>query len=168
MKRKIIWTVFILIVLGYTGCSWDYFLSGYIFKQSCKEDVGVFIYEQVELGDEYFIPFPVDKEPRSLDSRFVFGENRLLDKEKFDREYSLEMYKKIPVSEIGPVYLIQTSVTRRSDNKLLSKSVSVRNDMGWLAKLTSFGYAHDQCPEVGAYIHRNNHNSLINNTFILD
>ena len=174
MKHKTTWSVFILIVFSYVGCSWDYFVSDYIFKQHCKEDVGVFIYERVELDDAYFNPFLPGTPEKSLDLRFVFGENRLLDKGTFDREYDLEMFKKILVSDIGPVYLIQTSITRLSDNKLLSKSVSVRNEKGWLAKLTSFGYAYDQCPtrhrKSGSDMneHMRNHFALVKSTFYVE
>jgi hypothetical protein len=171
--KKIIWITLMVIIGGYTTCQWDHYLSKYLFEKYCNEEgrVGLFIYEQVGLNKEYFMPFPVDKEPRDLDRRFIFGENLMINKERLEKDYIFDVYKSIPLSEIGPITSIETSVIRKSDKKILSKAVSIRSRKGWFSRIFSFGYASETCPpswresgfDVSEYSEL--HNTIIKKTF---
>lgn len=138
-----------LIMSSYTACHWDYHLSNYLFKKYCAEEgrTGLFIYKKVELSDEYFMPFPQDKDPRDLDPRFIVGEDLMINRERFDQDFVLEVYKKVPVSSIGPINAVETSVIRRSDEQLLGKAVSAANGQGWLNKFGVLGgFSGVYCP----------------------
>jgi hypothetical protein len=135
------WIVLILILGIYPACKWDYYLSNYLFEQYCTDPdrIGLFVYEKAQLGDEYFMPFPKDKEPRDLDPRFIFGENLMINRERFDEDFIFNVYKKVPISSIGPINAEETSVIRKSDQKVLGKAVSAANAQGWLNQFGLIG-----------------------------
>ena len=121
---------------------WDYHLSQYLFKQYCEEGrIGLFVYEKVPLSDDYFIPFPKDKEQLfNLSKRFVIDEDLVFDKTKLDEKYTFTYRKVVSISDIGPIQALETSVSRNADNKLLGKSISFVNGKGWwYRKVSSFG-----------------------------
>ena len=137
-----------LLFIFYGIFFWDYHVSKYLFKQYCEEEgrVGLFIYEKVALSDEYFMSFPKDTDPRDLDRRFIVGENLMINRERFEQDFIFEIYKQKPLSNIGPIVSIETSITRKYDNKILSKTVSIKNRKGWFSKAASFGYGYEKCP----------------------
>lgn len=149
MKSFLI-VVITITVLGYTILYWDYHLSKYLFKHYCEEEgrVGLFIYEKVALPDEYYMPFPEDKDPRDLDSRFIVGENKMINRGRFEQDYIFTIYQHNPISRFGPIESVESSVTRKSDNKVLSKTVSIKNHKGWWVSVYSFGYASESCPST--------------------
>lgn len=142
------WILLVLIMGSYSACHWDYHLSKYLFKQYCEEEgrVGLFIYEKVELDDEYFMPFPKDKDPRDLDQRFVVGDNLMINRKRFDKEYIFDDYKEIPLSAIGPIFSVETWVLRKGDGKVLGKAVSLTNHLGWWIESSKFGNKDESCP----------------------
>ena len=122
--------------------------SEQLFEQYCHEEglVGQFIYERVVLDEKYFVPIP--KDPREINQHFVVDANRMMDKALLEQEYTFSKYSEVKLlSKIGPIYSIETSVIRRSDNKLLGKSVSLFNSQGWLAEQKVLGPNEgDSCP----------------------
>lgn len=148
--KKSVWILLAVIMSSYTACHWDYHLSNYLFKKYCSEEgrTGLFIYEKVALGDEYFMPFPKDKDPRDLDRRFIFEDNLMINRKRFEKDYIFDVYKSIPLSSIGPIIAVETSVIRKDDQKLLGKAVSLANRKGWwYRKIASFGQlTSETCP----------------------
>lgn len=166
------WIVLILVLGIYPACKWDYYLSNYLFEQYCTDPdrVGLFVYEKVQLGDEYFMPIPKDKEPRDLGQHFIFGENLIINRERFDEDYIFNVYKKVPISSIGPINAIETSVIRKADQKVLGKAVSARNWQGWLNQFGLMGgFPGVYCPtgrnEKGFSKYRHAHKALIKKIF---
>ena len=107
---------------------WEYHITKYLFKQYCEEEgrVGLLVYETEALSDEYFMPFPKDKDQLfNLSKRFVFNEEFVFDKTKLEEKYSFTYKEIIPISKVGPINSIETTVLRKSDNKLLGKAVSL-------------------------------------------
>lgn len=154
----IIWAIFRL----------DYHVSNYMFEKLCNdpEKIGMFVYEQVELGSEYFMSFPEEIDERDLDRRFVFEDNLMLNRERFEENYELIVNEYIPVSEIGPIGLVATSVIRKSDGQILGKAVSAGNQQGWLNRLGALeGIPGVSCPtgrdEYGFSKNRKNHDNLL-------
>lgn len=140
-------TIFI-IVGSFVGCYGDAIYSNYLFEQYCNEEgrTGQFIYERVGLGDEYFIPIP--KDPRKANFHFIVDDNFMMNKSLLEKDYVFSKYSEaILLSTIGPITSRETSVTRRSDNKVLGKSVSLSNRQGWLARRNILGQNQsDRCP----------------------
>ena len=68
MKNKKSWITIIILVLLLGGCFGDRVISEVVFAYQCKSNVGVFVYETVELDDSYVVPIPDDI--RKRDSRF--------------------------------------------------------------------------------------------------
>jgi len=140
-------TIFI-IVGSFVGCYGDATYSNYLFEQYCNEEgrTGQFIYERVGLGEEYFIPIP--KDPREINQHFVVDGNSMMNKALLEQKYAFSKYSEVKLlSSIGPIYSIETSVIRKSDNKLLGKSVSLNNRKGWLAERNVLGQNEgDKCP----------------------
>ena len=74
--RKFVWLTVIIIIGSFVGCNGDRILSNYLFEQYCNEEgsTGQFIYEQVGLGEEYFIPMPDKPEEKwKVNQRYVIG-----------------------------------------------------------------------------------------------
>jgi hypothetical protein len=146
---KQIFRIIIFIIVGsFVGCYGDKLLSDYVFEQYCNEEgrTGQFIYERVSLDDEYFIPIPND--PRKVNFHFIVDDNFMMDKARLEKDYVFSKYSEvIPLSSIGPISSIETSVTRKSDNKVLGKSISLSNRQGWLAQQSILGQSYsDICP----------------------
>ncbi|WP_338725674.1 hypothetical protein V8687_18165 [Shewanella baltica] len=114
----------------------------------CNEDgrTGQFIYERVGLGEEYLMPIP--KDPRKINQHFVVDGILMMNKTILAQDYTFSEYEEvIPLSIIGPIYFLETSVVRKSDDKLLGKSVSLFNSQGWLAERNILGQNEgDRCP----------------------
>jgi len=139
-----------LLFVFYSIFFWDYHVSKYLFKQYCEEEgrVGIFIYEKVALPEEYFLPFPKGKDARDLDPRFVVSDNKMISRERLEQDYIFKSYEHKLVSKIGQIESVETSVTRKLDNKILSKAVAIKNHKGWFAGISSFGYASESCPST--------------------
>jgi hypothetical protein len=159
--KKLLWTSAI-IAGAYLLLRWDYHVSNYMFERLCNDDsrIGLFVYEEVALGGEYFMPFPEDAEERDLDRRFIFGDNLMLNRERLEEDYEFI------VNEVGPIGLVATSVILKSDNKILGKAVSAGNQQGWLNRLGAFdGIPGASCPsgrdENGFSNNRKNHDNLL-------
>ncbi len=167
------WIVLILILGIYPACKWDYYLSNYLFKQYCTDAdrIGLFVYEKVQLGDEYFMPFPKDTDPRDLDRRFIVGEDLMINRGRFDKDYIFNVYKRVPLSSVGPIIAVETSVIRKSDQKVLGKAVSLKNGKGWwYREIASFGQPTSKtCPTGrgprGYSNYRRAHKGLIKKIF---
>jgi len=139
----------VLLFVFYSIFFWDYHVSKYLFKQYCEEEgrVGLFIYEKVALPDEYFMPYPKDKdEIFNLSNRFVIDEDLVFDKTKLEEKYTFTYRKVVSLSDIGPINSLETSVFRRSDNKLLGKAVSLTNHLGSWIDSSKFGKKVEHCP----------------------
>ncbi|GEM_PF-2592065 len=140
-----------------------------VFEHYCKTNVGLFIYEKVDLGEEYFISFPDDKGPGDLDERFIFGENMMLNQQQFEQNYIYDYMKNIKVSFMGPIYSTQTIVTRKSDSKVLGKAVSGVAYVGLFKALGSNKRPRIYCPkgqdEKGFYFFNKGHRSLLYHVF---
>lgn len=150
--RKFVWLTVIIIIGSFVGCNGDRILSNYLFEQYCNEEgsTGQFIYEQVGLGEEYFIPMPDKPEEKwKVNQRYVIGENSLIDKIKLEQHFIIGKYKESELlSQIGPIVSRKTSVIRKRDNKLLGKSVSLVNRLGWLNLLSILGQSsREYCPK---------------------
>lgn len=155
------------------ACKWDYYLSNYLFKQYCTDRAGLFVYEKVQLGDEYFMPFPKNKDPRDLDPRFIIDDNLMINRKRFDQDFILYYYKHILVSSMGPISADETSIIRKTDQKVLGKAVSFNNGKGWwyreieslgepTAKSCPVGYDDEGRSYAGLL-----HNNLINKIFFV-
>ena len=121
----------ILAVSSLCACVSDRARSEKLFEQYCNEEgrVGLFIYERVALGKEYFRQIPTDvRELRQLDKDFYINDKKLLiDKQHFKQSYTLNNRKRTILSSVGPIYSVETTIVRKSDGKVLSKAVSLLN-----------------------------------------
>lgn len=163
-------------ILAYSILFLDAHIADFSFDRYCKDTslVGTFVYERVDLPDSYLLS-PSDRvHPGSLDARVRVGNNKLISRERLEMDYIITVYKNVPLSTFGPLTVIETSIIRKSDMKLLSKAVSIKNSMGWLSRLTSFGYASTECPSEQASSsvtddeHRIHHKTLLHETFFKD
>ncbi|CAM4156675.1 hypothetical protein [Shewanella aquimarina] len=139
---------FMLIAGSFIGCYGDRVISNLLFENYCSEEgrTGQYIYERVGLGEEYFLSIP--KDPREVNFHFVVDSSLMINRELLEKDYIFSDYQEsIPLSIIGPVYSLETSVIRKSDGKLLGKSISLFNSQGWLAELNILGQNEgDSCP----------------------
>ena len=170
--KYFIWITIIIIVGSFATCNGDRMYSDYLFEQYCNEEgrTGQFIYERVGLGEEYFLPIP--KDPRKVNFHFIVDDNLMMDKALLEKDYVFSKYSEVmPLSTIGPITSLETSVTRRRDGELLGKSVSLFNSQGWLAERNILGQNEgDSCPRgynknTGSYEDSLLHATLIKNIF---
>lgn len=161
----------IIVISTLSACSGDKERSEQLFEQYCHEEgrVGQFIYERVELGEEYFRTIPSDdKELSRLDKRFYINEKKsLIDKQRFKQSYIFNYQIKTMLSPIGPIYSYETTIVRKTDGKILSKAVSLLNMLDKSSKY--FTVEGETCP-TGRDIQRSSlfnksHSNLIGRTF---
>ena len=75
----------------------DLYIANIIFKQQCeKDDVGLTVFEKVELGDEYFLKLPpVDTRAyRELEKSFIYDDQLYIDKGLLDVNFDTYVIEK--------------------------------------------------------------------------
>jgi hypothetical protein len=170
MKNKKSWITIIILVLLLGGCFGDRVISEVVFAYQCKSNVGVFVYETVELDDSYVVPIPDDI--RKRDSRFNISDMYMMDYEKINKDYEVKIFEKKIISKYGPVQSLTTSIARKSDEKVMGKVISFRSYFGWSSRVFPYGKKlRKNCP-VSENINSNSLNSsyhyqLIKKIFIL-
>ncbi|MFT5706461.1 MAG: hypothetical protein ACI9ES_000740 [Oceanospirillaceae bacterium] len=162
----------IVVMSSLTACSSiERIRSESLFEQFCNEEgrVGQFIYERVALGAEFFKPIPADEiELRRLDKGYYINDRKLLiDKDVFNQVYERNGLKKTVLSDVGPIYSIETTIVRKSDGKILSKAVSLLNMLGQTrGKYPIYGVYCRQGRDVKwGSLHYKEHSNLIDKTF---
>jgi len=169
-------SIFVAVTLGLvsslTACSSiERIRSESFFEQYCNEDgrVGQFIYERVALDEKFFRPIPTDEvELRRVDKGYYINDRKLLiNKEVFNQAYTLNSFKKTVLSDVGPIHSFETTIVRKSDGKVLSKAVSLRNMLGQTrGKYPIYGVYCRQGRDVkGISFHNKEHSNLIDKTF---
>lgn len=124
MTYKLRWTIAIIFVL-ILGVFWGFPVASKLgLKLYCNKYSGLTINETVELKRIYFEPFPKNKDRRLLNESYIFDDNLMLNESLFKKEYVFELREKKKVFFIGPVYLRESKVIRKKDNKVLGKYVS--------------------------------------------
>lgn len=140
IKKKRIAVVLVLfgVLFG------DRLIAQAVFEYHCDNNMGVFIYEKIELDESYFVPIPDDV--RKRDSQFNISDIEMIDKERIEREY--EIYSPIfeVMSEYGPVQSIKTQIIRKLDKKLMGEVVTFRSYYGWTSRLVPAVNLGKDCP----------------------
>jgi len=130
-------------------------LASVMFKRYCESEAGLFVYEKIELGEEYFFdrkPLKNYNEYSERDRRMAlkWGENYNKEKNLYIDKFSENYLYKYSVSDIafeyGPIHRNTTTLIRKPDNKLLAKGVSFTNGQGWLANVGPFPPVTESCP----------------------
>jgi len=174
--NKFKWIPLIIIVGSFVGCYGDMAISNLLFKKYCNGEgrTGQFIYERVPLGEEYFRPIPKGGvELRRVDNGYFINERKLLiDQHRLIQDFTISRQKKTMLSPIGPIYSYEKNIIRKSDGKVLSKSVSLLNKKGWWSRKSVLGMTvGDICPEYkskSGIVLKSDHGELLKNTFYKD
>jgi hypothetical protein len=172
--KSIFVAVTLVLVSSLTACSSiERIRSESLFEKYCNEEgrIGQFIYERVALGEEFFRTIPKDQ--RELDrigkGYYLYnnGKKVLIDKEIFNQVYERNGLKKTVLSDVGPIYSIETTIVRKSDGKILSKAVSLLNMLGQTrGKYPIYGVYCRQGRDVKwGSLHYKEHSNLIDKTF---
>lgn len=167
--KSIFVAVTLVLVSSISACSSiERMRSERLFEQYCNEEgrVGQFIYERVALGEEFFRPIP--KALGHVDYGYFINDRKLLiDKKVFSQVYERNGLKKTILSDVGPIYSIETTIVRRSDGKILSKAVSLLNMLGQTrGNYPIYGVYCRQGRDVkGISLHNKEHSNLIDKTF---
>lgn len=162
----------IVAVSSLCACASDRARSEQLFEKYCNEKgrVGQFIYERVALGEEYFRPIPTDaKELRYVNEEFYIDNKKtLIDQERLKQSYAINYQKKTMLSPIGPIYSFESTIVRKSDDKVLSKAVSLLNMLDKNSKY--FPVEGVTCPtgrdSKGYSLSNKHHFNLIEKTFL--
>jgi len=166
-------------ILIFIGCLYlvscgDYHVSNFLFQSYCddKDFVGQFVYQREGLTDEFFREIPEARKDRVgiLGEFYLDNKKYLIDANKFANHYWYQFSKRSLVSTIGPIYVDETLITRKSDGKLIGKAISFVNKKGWLHGVNlSMHNTGDKCPiytsKNGLRLTNSDHFTLIQNTF---
>lgn len=119
----------IFVALLHAGLSWDGYVSDYWFSKLCAEPgaIGQFVYHREGLDDTFFIEQNMASSDHHESSYYNLLDGSVIDEAIFEHEFSFEIYRIKRVSEIGPIDLVHSTVTRRSDGLLLGEASSYRN-----------------------------------------
>ena len=173
LSTKLIFVaVTLVLVSSISACSSiERMRSESLFEQYCNEEgrVGLFIYERVALGKEFFRPIPTDEVElrRIANSYYIDNKRLLIDKERFKQSYTLNYLKRKELSSIGPIYSVESTLVRKSDGKLLSKAVSLLNKRGKTSKYFPVQgvYCQKGRDSKGNHLSTKHHFNLVENTF---
>lgn len=161
----------VLIIAAYLVLRWDYHLSSYMFNKICNdpERIGIFVYEHVSLGSNYFEKIENDING-IVGRRYMLDDESILKKDAMSSEYIINFRESEQHSKIGPVVIDRSTIYRRSDGKLLGEAVSVVSLKGWFAQVgTLSGTARIHCPggqdDRGFWNYLKPHNELVRNVF---
>lgn len=160
-----------LMVGAYLILRWDYHLSSFRFDKLCNdpEKIGLFVYENVTLDGKYFEKIEgADREIR--DHRYLLGGNSILIENEILRDYRIRFYDTNEISSAGPIFIVRSTVHRKSDGKLLGEAVSAASLKGWFAQVGSLsGAARVFCPsgqdDKGFPNYYRAHNELVRSIF---
>lgn len=128
MVGKVFWTlILIAFVLMIGSCLGHRSLTESAFNEWCENNTGLFVYEDISLGDQYLKPMPTNrKDIRRIHNSFKVNQKTIIDEHSLNKDYiyNFQERRDLNKSFIGPIYAIETSLIRRSDNKLIAKAVS--------------------------------------------
>ena len=157
----------LIIMLMFGGCFGDRMVASVLFKKYCSELAGFTLYEKVELGDEYFLPYTEKNtsEYRRLDSYWFFDDEHYLNAKKIEQEFKFTYLVRKELSSLGPVASNTTVIKRLSDNKVLSEVISISNSTGWLANIGPLPPITYSCPDDEIWENNLHHPHSIKNTF---
>ena len=129
---------------------WDYHVSKMIFNRICSDPArfGLHIYERVQLDDDMVEPIPETSTEPSKTNRYYLNDSQMVNPEKFQSQYKLVWDHSQVLSRIGPITTLEARIERRSDGKTLANAILVRNQLGWLSNLLTFGYQQQTCPDL--------------------
>ena len=166
----------VLIVLGclfLVSCG-DYHLSNMVFNHYCSDEdfAGTFVYEQVELSDDYILVPPESvKSRRSIRTSLLIEDRKyLIDEQLLKVKYDWSIRKRKKFLFIGPIYKTESIVIRKHDKKVLGKAVTLTNYKGWLHELSIFmENTGNTCPSIvsehGRNLSYDHHYNLLKRVF---
>ena len=167
---KLFWrcSMLITLLLCLLGCGGkDYFehrKAVKIFEEHCK-NAGLFIYEKVELGEEYFILAPESKKEMGAIPPGQVFEDRQLNMDKFLSDYEYTRHKRKYFYENGNLHYISSVVIRKSDNKTLGEAISVAGFGGGMTQRSHTKVCPNKKMTNGRIEHYYNHGMLPIHTF---
>ena len=89
--------VFLSILLILLLLRGDLYIANFVFNQQCmKDDLGLTVFEKVELGGEYFLKLPpVDTRAyRELEKSFIYDDQLYIDKGLLDVNFDTYVIEK--------------------------------------------------------------------------
>jgi len=160
-------------VMIYAGCTWDGYVADYRFEKLCSEPgaIGQFIYERVGLDESFFTEPVIREDGRREKSYYDLPDGSLIDETRFTQHFEIKVYERTRVSDIGTIYLMHSTVTRKSDGALLGEARNYENRGGKSRDAWSLGYWHETCPtnkpdEINTQSEfRKIHRTLVENIF---
>ncbi len=143
-----------LIVLGallsaFLVFRWDYYLSQYLFEQVCSDSdlIGLHVYERDYVDRQYTTVQVVENGyPMTSRNEYYYEDNIALLKDHIDNRFDYKRSELVELYSVGPIVILQTTLTRKSDGKLLAKAVTAQSMQGWLNRFFSSGYHRSFCP----------------------
>jgi len=138
----------IFIFVTHAVLSWDSYIADYRLSKLCAQpaNIGQFVYHRQFLDDTFFLGQNVASGEHHGSSYYSLPDGSVLEKATFERKFIFEIYSITRVSNIGPIDLIHSTVTRRSDELLLGEARSYRNFGGWIKYKNPFYRIVETCP----------------------
>ena len=141
------WTVGLVMLLIPT---WD-ILPGYLyFTYLCNTKAGVFVYEQVELPEEYFLKAGDGDERYQKRSPHAYALGDELNQKKIEEDYRVQYRFDRDYSYWGHLFMNETVILNSSGKKLgAARSFYYRG--GWVFSSLLMGMAGSHvCPDEGS------------------
>jgi hypothetical protein len=152
MKRKKTWIAIFILISLLGGCFGDRVISELVFSHHCKNNIGFFIYETVELDKNYIVTIPEDI--REKDSRYELTDTLMIDKNKLYKKYDIYHQRREEIFSMGPVFSVKSTVIEKINQKKIGEVITYSMAGGWVARATSkfFPGGEQSCP---IQIHKN-------------
>jgi hypothetical protein len=160
-KKVIALLIFILIPTA------DVIVGNIYFSYLCHTQSGQFIYKKVELEDEYFLKSgDIDKSKHGNNPvGYAIAKGGEINKEMLRERYDFPFNKKETLSKILHIYKRERIIIDKTNNNILSKSISFIYGGGWVVNIYPVGtpcYCEDNQKPGGEYIH----STLFDKTFL--
>lgn len=162
-KKLVALVIFLLIPTA------DVIVGRVYFSYLCGTQSGQFIHKTVEVGEEYLY-LPGEMMRHKLDEtgqRLAIAKGGEINQEKLRERYDFPFAKRESYSNIFHIYKRERIITDKTNNEILSKSVSFLYVGGWVFHIYPVGETvycdNDQKPVSDRFIH----STIFDKTFLL-
>lgn len=171
MGGKVFWTlVLMFFVLLVGSCVGHRTLTESAFDKWCEKNTGLFVYENISLDDRYLKPMPTGlKEQLWILDSFKINQKTIIDENALNKDYIFNFQKRRNLNKffIGPIYAVETTFIRRSDNKLIAKAVSGVAEISLFKLYASNMKERKLCPlgtgDDSFFLYHKSHNEILKN-----
>lgn len=139
------WTIGLVMFLIPT---WDIPIGRVYFNHLCNTEAGMFVYQDVQLPEEYFLKAGERNNRYPDRSEHAYAKGGELNLDRVKTAYDIKMDIDREYSVWGHISKMTTKITDKSSGEVLSESISFGSRGGWLFSMTPTPGIGRECPDT--------------------